>query len=54
MKHKENTLFLVFPRYFLYFLCLYAQNLILVNLILVNFFVFLVIARDHGGYEGCH
>ena len=32
----------------------YAQNLILVNLILVNFFSFLVITRDHGSYEGRH
>ena len=32
----------------------YAQILILVNLILVNFFGFLVITRDHGGFEGRH
>ena len=30
------------------------KNLILVNSILVNLFVFLVITRDHGGYEGRH
>ena len=32
----------------------YAQTLILVNLILVNFFGFLVITRYHERFEGCH
>ena len=32
----------------------YAQTLTLVNLILVNFFGFLVITRDHGSFEGRH
>ena len=32
----------------------YARNLILVNLILVNFFGFLVITRDHGSFGGRH
>ena len=32
----------------------YARNLILVNLILVNFFSFLAINRDHASYEGRH
>ena len=33
---------------------LYGRNLILVNLILVDFFGFLVITRHHGSYERCH
>ena len=32
----------------------YAQIKIFVSLILVNFFGFLVITRDHGSYEGRH
>ena len=36
------------------FIMFYAQALILVNLILVNFFGFLVITRDHGSFEGRH
>ena len=32
----------------------YAQNLILVNLILVNFLGFLVITRNHERFEGRH
>ena len=32
----------------------YAQTLIVVALIVVNFFGFSVITRDHGGFEGCH
>ncbi len=33
---------------------IYAQNVILVSFILVNFFSFLLIARDYGSYEGRH
>ena len=36
------------------FKALYAQNLILITAILVNFFVFFVITRDHGSYDGRH
>ena len=32
----------------------YAQNVILVKLMLVNFFSLLVIKSSHGGYEGRH
>ena len=32
----------------------YAQTLILVTFLLVNFFGFSVITRDHGSFEGRH
>ena len=32
----------------------YAHIEVVVTLVIVNFFGFLVIARDHGGYEGRH
>ena len=32
----------------------YAETLILVTLIVVNFFSFFVIKSSHGSYEGCH
>ena len=33
---------------------LYAHMLIVVTFLVVNFFGFLVIARDHGSFEGRH
>ena len=33
---------------------LYAQTLIVVVLIVVKFFGFLIITRDHGSFEGRH
>ena len=36
------------------YISLYAQTLIVVALIVVNFFGFSVITRDHGSFEGRH